>query len=288
MENLKNTTSEAVKKANSIKRVLNKMEGITLIALVITVIIMLILAGVALSVITGEEGLFARVNHAARLYENAIKDEKNKVDELMDDLNIYTGLPELPKTETEFTQKTNGVIDIVWLDTKNNVIENPLSPKGYLGELTAVKYNGNAWVSVDVENGSNEWYNYEAQVGNTEIEGTSHWANAKIEKDDKTAYFVWIPRYAYKITYFDTADNANAYRANGSTEGIIGYSTIQGIIDATGDEAKVVSGTEPTNVTGRVRTSKYADYIPHPAFEFDGAKAGIWIGKYEASGTKER
>ena len=43
MENLKNTTSEAVKKANSTKRVLNKVEGITLVALVITVIIILIL-----------------------------------------------------------------------------------------------------------------------------------------------------------------------------------------------------------------------------------------------------
>ena len=237
-----------------------------------------------MSLITGEEGLFARANHVAKLYENVTKEEKSKVDEIMDELNSYTGLPELPKTETEFTNRANGVIDIVWLDTNNNVIEEPLSPKDHLGELTAVKYSGNAWEPADENNILNDWYKYEAQTGETTEGGTSNWANAKIEKEGKTAYFVWIPRYAYKITYFDTADNANAYRTNGSTEGIVGYSTIQGIIDATGDEAKIVEGTEPTNVTGRVRTSKYAEYIPHPAFEFDGAKEGIWVGKYEPSG----
>ena len=184
--------------------------------------------------------------------------------------------------------KANGVIDIVWLNTDNTVrtdAEGPLSPKDHLGGLTAVKYSGGAWESANVDNTSNEWYEYVAQAGNTEAGGTSHWANAKVEKDGKTAYFVWIPRYAYKITYFDTPEQAEAYRKNGSKEGIVGYSTIKGIIDVTSGEEKVVDGTEPTNVTGTVKTSEYTEYIPHPAFEFDGARAGIWVGKYESSGS---
>ena len=61
--------------------------GITLVALVITVIIMLILAGVAISMITGEDGLFARANHAASLYENASKTESEIVNKLFKNLN---------------------------------------------------------------------------------------------------------------------------------------------------------------------------------------------------------
>ena len=44
-------------------------KGITLIALVVTIIILLILAGVTISQITGNEGLFQRTKQAAEQYE---------------------------------------------------------------------------------------------------------------------------------------------------------------------------------------------------------------------------
>ena len=189
-------------------------------------------------------------------------------------------------SETEMFSKAIGVIDIIWIDEENNVISNPISPKDSLGGLTAVKYNGTNWVQADTNNTNNDWYNYVAQTGT--IDGkTSNWANAR--SSDEKAYFVWIPRYAYKITYFDSETNANIYRNNNSsTIGIVGYSTIDGMIDITSGKRKLVEGTEPINVTGNVKTPEYAEYIPHPAFEFDGAKAGIWVGKFEASGNSEK
>ena len=57
-------------------------KGITLVALVITVIILLIIAGVAMSLITGQNGLFARANHAGYEYDRAAQEEKDKYDEL--------------------------------------------------------------------------------------------------------------------------------------------------------------------------------------------------------------
>lgn len=50
---------------------------------------------------------------------------------------------------------------------------------------------------------------------------------------------------------------------------------------------KLVKESEPKNVdvTKTVKNVNYAEYIPHPAFEFDGVKAGIWVGKYESSGS---
>ena len=189
--------------------------------------------------------------------------------------------------ESEMFSKANGVIDIVWLDLNNNVISEPMSPASYLGGLTPIKYNGIDWVTADITNNTNDWYKYEEQTGDTESTGTSNWANART--NDSNAYFVWIPRYAYKITYFNNTTNAKAYRKDRtSTTGIIGYSNIEGIIDASSETEKLVADSKPTNVTGTVKNSKYADYIPHPAFEFDGSKAGIWVGKFESSGTASK
>ena len=61
--------------------------GITLIALIITVIVMLILAGVALSAISGENGLFGRVKKTAELYNNSVEEEKDAIGKMLDALN---------------------------------------------------------------------------------------------------------------------------------------------------------------------------------------------------------
>ena len=199
----------------------------------------------------------------------ATKDGKTKT--TIKTENITVAKAQIADSEVISTLKTNGVIDIVWLDMNNNVMSAPISPANYLGGLTAIKYDGTTEVTVNNPKSDNSWYNYVAQTG-TEDGKTSNWANAR--NIDSNAYFVWIPRYAYKITYFDTEPHAKAYRANNtSTEGIIGYSNIEGIIAVENGTEKIVTGSEPINVTGRVQTSQYVDYIVHPAFEFDGSKA---------------
>ena len=55
--------------------------GITLIALVITVIVMLILAGVAINLTVGENGIFKKSDEGAQIYKNAAKDEANNLNE---------------------------------------------------------------------------------------------------------------------------------------------------------------------------------------------------------------
>lgn len=57
--------------------------GVTLVALVITVIVMLILAGVAISALTANDGLFGRTSNAADKYSNAAEQENHTVDNLM-------------------------------------------------------------------------------------------------------------------------------------------------------------------------------------------------------------
>ena len=62
------------KKIAKSKRV--KEKGITLIALVVTIVIMLILAGVTIAAVTGDNGLFSKAKKAAVDYEKeALKEE---------------------------------------------------------------------------------------------------------------------------------------------------------------------------------------------------------------------
>ena len=54
------------------KEIKNKQEkGITLIALVVTIIVLLILAGVALNLTIGQNGIFTRAQDAANTWRNA-------------------------------------------------------------------------------------------------------------------------------------------------------------------------------------------------------------------------
>ena len=58
---------------------LTKTRGITLIALVITIIVLLILAGISLNLITGEDGILGRAMEAVDENEKAVIDEEVKL-----------------------------------------------------------------------------------------------------------------------------------------------------------------------------------------------------------------
>jgi hypothetical protein len=84
------------------------------------------------------------------------------------------------------------------------------------------------------------------------------WANIKTSNNGNNAYWVWIPRYAYKINNPNTT----------TTETI---------------NIKFLSGTSNLPADG---TALPADYIVHPAFTFGGVELrGIWVAKFEASSS---
>jgi hypothetical protein len=145
-----------------------------------------------------------------------------------------------------------------------------------LGEgMTEVYWNG----TTEVERGGagfdvTNWYDYIAQAGDTASGGTSRWANAKLNG----SYFVWIPRFAYKITYYTDASKTT----------ISGTRTGFGKIDVLFMYG--TSSTEYIDKATNTALSLPAGYKVHPAFTSDISKggwdreiSGIWIGKYEAS-----
>ena len=176
------------------------------------------------------------------------------------------------KEPVEFS--TNyGRIEVIWIDQQNNIIENPLSPESSLQGMTPVKWNGTTESTAKSDN-SDGWYDYVPGTG-TEDNLNSHWANAK---DSKGNYFVWIPRYAYRIIYY----------ADKNSDVETGYYDGRGMVNNQGElqnNVKLEEGIETVEYEGK-------SYIVHPAFEtnldlggWSGDLAGIWVGKYETSGS---
>ena len=85
-------------------------KGITLVALIITVVIMLILAMVAIGSVTGN-GLFSKIRDAVGAYENASRTEAEQIQTLMNEIDKYlTGENGGEVTETDTIAPTNVTI----------------------------------------------------------------------------------------------------------------------------------------------------------------------------------
>ena len=93
--------------------------GITLVALVITIIILLILATISIQSLTNT-GLFKKANEAKEKTQNAAENQAKTLNEYEDELNKY--ISGTSKVETDWTGKVN-------------------KPKLMTG-MTAIKFNG--------------------------------------------------------------------------------------------------------------------------------------------------
>ena len=138
-------------------------KGITLVALVITIIILLILAGISISTLTNT-GIFEKAKEAKQKSENAQKEEDRLISEYE---------KEIVKQDAE------GIWD-------GNVNKPDL-----MSGMTAIKFieptDSKEGKDEKVSDSSkNDWYNYSEKK----------WANAKTNDG---SMWVWIPRYAYKI-----------------------------------------------------------------------------------------
>ena len=66
-----------------------KQKGITLVALVVTIVILLILAGVSLNLVLGENGLIRKADEGRINYTNASEEERGLLNDLSDALDAY-------------------------------------------------------------------------------------------------------------------------------------------------------------------------------------------------------
>ena len=110
---------------------LKSNKAITLVALIITIIILLILAGVSLSMILGENGLINKAQSSVNAYQQAALNEQNLLQSIEDYMGNY-GLPDNTPTTPAGTHvkppaKWLGTIVDAVADGKGNTFPVPKS-----------------------------------------------------------------------------------------------------------------------------------------------------------------
>ena len=97
------------------KEVKTRNKGVTLIALVVTIIVLLILAGVTIATLTGDNGILTRAQEAKNKTEQAQKDEENVLNSYEDKINEYAGIDwdtALANAQKHPDQKTSTAIGV--------------------------------------------------------------------------------------------------------------------------------------------------------------------------------
>ena len=296
------------------KNVLKEKSGITLIALVITIIVLLILAGVSIAMLTGDNGILTQATEAKE--KNTIGEEEERISLALQSLkmkkqadNVSTTVTsaELQKQLEDDGAKNVTVEDgendnlvVNYEDSKNSYLvyqdgkiegngkteTGPVEqPENVAKEWEVTRKTDASWYSYnDVSNGDKK-VNVNAPVlkGNmkaikyvgaeAESQTGSKWANAMTTDG---SMWVWIPRYAYKIT--------EGYHTN-----------VAGTIEVAflDTNNKFLNGE-----TGEITTNPEEEgagqtkWLVHPAFTANAANGGgfgeitgIWVAKFEATGT---
>ena len=152
--------------------------------------------------------------------------------------------------------------------------------------MIPITYDGTNWVKADEYGAYNNWYDY----------GNQKWANAvmvtstkrdtymnanagtTIPENDILAYYVWIPRYKYKLF--------NATYASGKASQLIEV-TFENGTSTTGN----VTCTYASNGAETCQNKANGNWYTHPAFTMINASGnktelkGIWVGKFETTGS---
>ena len=148
------------------------------------------------------------------------------------------------------------------------------------------------WIKADINAG---WYNYTDKIWANAVmvktdatEGVecsksrSYYMNAPaytpVKEEDILAYYVWIPRYKYKLF--------NATYASGTSPSLIDV-TFENETSTTGN----VTCTYASNGAETCQNKVNGNWYTHPAFTMINASGnkteykGIWVGKFETTGS---
>ena len=217
-------------------------KGITLVALVVTIIVLIILAGVSINLVLGDNGIITMAKRAKENMEIASQEEQIALDNL--------------------TSQIDGTVAY----NKHKKVNAPTLLTG----MTPIKFemptDSTMGTTIKTDVSDENWYQY-----GTTYE-TRKWANAQTKYG---SMWVWIPRFAYKITgttidvKFLIGTTDNYYKDDGS----IGTAQRQTKIDQTIDSAAdYIVHPAFTNESS----------INYANGGWDSELTGIWVAKFEA------
>ena len=227
---------------------MRKQKGITLIALVVTIIILIILSGVSINLVLGENGIITIAKRAKENIELAQIEEEKELNEL------YAQL------EAESSEKKTNKANAPKLLTGMIPIKFEMPTATAMGTV------------VQTTAKDTDWYEYGTTYDETNDTTMKRWANAQTEDG---SMWVWIPRFAYKITgetidvKFLIGTSDNYYDEEGNIQTAQRQKTAEEIIDSTKEYTVHPAFTNESSIN-------YANG------GWDKELTGIWVAKFAA------
>ena len=243
---------------------LGQENAITLIALVVTIVILLILAGVTITMTLGENGLFRKAQEASAAYKKAEEDDSAWMDEVADMFDRETGGGDYysDTKKVNAPKLSQGMIPIKYVS--GNWVITTEDDADWYNYVNSDGTAGFKWANVMLSDGK-----YKVSSANYTTDGTTTVAEA-----DLGSMFVWIPRYAYSINSYHTSADGE-----GKTQNITNVVFLKGVSNRDSNGTEYYASYNPDSVTTGGKTPT----IVHPAFNFGGkALSGIWVAKFEA------
>ena len=230
-----------------------KESAVTLIALVVTIVILIILAAVSINMVLGDQGIFRKAQEGANSMHDAEVNTQMAFNSITDEMDKIiagnnTQNPELRQDTPNAPEQIDGMTPIKFTEPTDTE----------MGSYQETSWNDNTW------------YDY----------SKSKWANTKSEDG---SMWVWIPRYAYKITYKNPE--------NKSEGGAIEVRFLEGTSDNYYENGELKTAKRQTTADEIVDTT--TDFYVHPAFTdesnigfanggWDKELTGMYVAKFEA------
>ena len=187
---------------NTLKGKFAEKRGITLVALVITIVILIILATITINVAFGEGGLIERAQQAKELTEQTMAEEAHELNMVMSEYaNMMAEDSEVPEPNLNEIEEPEPEPEPQPGDPIDGTLA--VGPQVAESGMIPVKYVENVgWVETTAVD--EDWYDYNAKKwANVVLGDASFTTSGEYEVLNENATYsmlVWIPRYAYQIT----------------------------------------------------------------------------------------
>ena len=223
-------------------KVWKNTKGITLIALVVTIIVLIILAGVSINLVMGDNGIITMAQKAKENTELAQTEEEKQLSELVGILEQEAGGGYNTEKKVNAPRLTAGMTPIKFTEPSS-------TEKGTVVKTT----------SEDAD-----WYSYDEKK----------WANAQTEDG---SMWVWIPRFAYRVNsstktfdvVFLVGTTDQYYDENGVLQTAKRCTSEDELVDTTTGYTVHPAFTDETAINYRNGG-------------WDKEITGIWVAKFEA------
>ena len=225
------------------KKMKKEEKGITLVALVVTIVVLLILAGISLNLVIGNEGILTRSKDAADKYGKQTENEQQGLNDVDDWMDEQFGGAGMQKVTVNTKAKKNGTIN-----GQDPNINNPLIPKGY----------------TPIDAGDAKWGDGSSSPAQSSVD------NGLVIKDDNDNEWVWVPIEASVLSsMYTTSKKENGETISGDVGVATNLYTKSTTIGKTGD-TKTLSRSTPNTTSYRepdlIVGSDSASYDKHESY----------------------